>query len=183
MPGWELLMDLARALIRESVEYYHEQYPEEELMLSEYSERFDKGTWDYSDIVDIIEWKNEERFKEYNPRQFTEYNSEGLVQETINEVLEQSSVAKQLELLTDLDYVSVPTASAILVFMDPLEYSVIDWKAWGALAKLGYVEGDLSQNSIEQYLFYLGICRAMSRFYDVSLRDLDRALWMLGGDT
>lgn len=62
-------------------------------------------------------------------------------------------------------------ASAILTAIDPERYTVIDFRA---LEALGNMANDCSVNF---YLNYLDACRRLAKGHDVSLRDLDRALW------
>jgi hypothetical protein len=65
----------------------------------------------------------------------------------------------------------VPVASAILTAIDPERYTVIDFRA---LEALGNKSNDRTVNF---YLAYLDACRQLAQEHQVSLRDLDRALW------
>jgi thermostable 8-oxoguanine DNA glycosylase len=72
-------------------------------------------------------------------------------------------------------------ASAFLLFMNPDEYTVIDSRAGGFLNQEGYIPSNPSDPSIEEYINYTDVCRGLADDYDVDLRTLDRALWVIGG--
>jgi hypothetical protein len=76
-----------------------------------------------------------------------------------------------ISVLSGLRGADVPVASAILMAIDPERYTVIDFRALEAL-------GNRSNNrSVSFYLEYLSACRQLAKEHQVSLRDLDRALW------
>lgn len=67
--------------------------------------------------------------------------------------------------------------------MSPERFTVLDWKAGGVLCENGYLPDELSDDlTIENYLLYLGVCWAIAKEYDESLRILDITLWALRGD-
>lgn len=109
-------------------------------------------------------------------------NEEATVNEALEEALTADSVIESVKTLRSIAGVQVPMASAFLLFMDPAAYTVIDQKAWTVLREFGYLSNEHDNHSTEQYLLYLGTCRSLATEYDVSLRDLDRALWMIGGE-
>ena len=59
------------------------------------------------------------------------------------------------------------------MFIDPDRFTVIDKRAWRTLREAGYIEEECENPSLEDYLIYLGICRALATEYDVDLRNLD----------
>jgi hypothetical protein len=67
--------------------------------------------------------------------------------------------------------VGTPIASALLAVWHPDEHTVFDVRASGALRALGELAPDAT------YLAYVEQCRSVAARIDVSLRDLDRALW------
>jgi hypothetical protein len=57
---------------------------------------------------------------------------------------------------------------------------VIDKRAWNVLHESEYLSQELSDDpTVEEYLLYLGACWTLANEYDVSIRTLDRALWVL----
>ena len=77
--------------------------------------------------------------------------------------------------LCGLHGVGVPMASAFLTAINPLRFTIIDWRALKALAVKKSVV------TIDDYLEYLAYCRTQAERIEFSLRDLDRALWVVGG--
>ena len=65
----------------------------------------------------------------------------------------------------------MPVASAILTAIDPERCTVIDFRALEALGK------KTNDRSVNFYLSYLDACRTLAEEHQVSLRNLDRALW------
>jgi hypothetical protein len=79
-----------------------------------------------------------------------------------------------------LSGIGVPVASAVLLFINPDRFTVIDERAWSVLQETGYLAQELSNDpTVDEYLLYLGACWTLANEYDVSLRTLDRALWVL----
>jgi hypothetical protein len=102
----------------------------------------------------------------------------GNTPEEVSEALRMAASAKQgrtaVGVLCGLNGVGVPVASAILTAIHPRRYTVIDWRALKALgAKKSWL-------TVDDYLQYLGFCKERAAALGISLRDLDRALWILG---
>jgi hypothetical protein len=78
--------------------------------------------------------------------------------------------------LCGLGGVDIPVASAILTMIDPERYTIIDYRALEALGVA------VTVHTITSYLEYLDQCRKLALENDVSLRELDRALWQWSKD-
>jgi hypothetical protein len=76
-----------------------------------------------------------------------------------------------VSVLTGLNSVNVPVASATLTVIDQQRYTTIDFCALEALGV-----GRVVVN-INFYLEYLGFCRHVAKGNKINLRNLDRALW------
>jgi len=100
----------------------------------------------------------------------------------------------QLYILREhLHGVSDGVASGLLIFPFPDRHTVIDFRAARALEAL-HRDGQLADEllwrppqpdslSVPPYPLYLDACRRLARHVDVSLRDLDRALWQWHKET
>jgi hypothetical protein len=86
----------------------------------------------------------------------------------------------RLEILTLLNGVNIRMASAILMFCFPEKYTVMDWRAWKSLQKLGDLESEIL-DTYESYKIYNEKCKKIAGCYSVSLRLLDKALWQWKG--
>ncbi|MDL0126669.1 hypothetical protein [Halobacterium salinarum] len=83
--------------------------------------------------------------------------------------------------LNELQGVANSIAGAILMFAHPHRYTVMDPRATEALETLGYWTGDTAAVD-EQYESYCLRCHEVSQQTGLSLRDVDRALYILGGE-
>lgn len=175
-------MDLNGRLIREKAREYPDEaghYKSEEKMLDILPNAFAEGSWERDDLEYIVEWKSG-RFGGTNIESFNE-NSDRKVREAIDGALEANSVVRKLDCLTKLIGVRVRMATALLLFMDPQGYTVLDTKAWERLLASGHLQVELSTDpTAGEYLRYLGVCHSLAEELDVELRTLDRALWVLG---
>lgn len=82
----------------------------------------------------------------------------------------------QHQVLTLLDGVRVPTATALLAVVFPDRHTILDVRSTEALARLGAWDG------AGGYRTYLDVCRRLADGVSVDLRTLDRALWRWSKD-
>jgi len=176
------VMDLGRRVL----EHLESKYPEEEDMYDEEVEQleslptaFENGTWSQEDVEWIIEWKVGPAFVKPVLGYFHK-NDDAVVQEHIKRAAHESSIRNKVEALISLHGIGVPVASSILMFINPDRFTVIDERAWNMLQETKYLSQELSEDpNVDEYLIYLGACWTLANEYDVSLRTLDRALWVL----
>lgn len=174
-------MALDRDQILSKAEEYFEQAPDKPRYQEEESNQlerlpivFEEGTWDWDDLVWIIRWKSARVIRKF------ERNDPEEVDKVIAEVVDSSSTEQKLDLLTNIIGVRVKVGSAFLLFMNPEQYTVIDSRAGGFLSQEGYIPPLSDSPSIEEYINYLDVCRGLADDYNVDLRNLDRAIWVLG---
>lgn len=174
-------MELDRDLILSNADEYFDiatdkRYQvEEPRNLERLPEAFESGKWTWDDLEWIVRWKTDRSIGYFRR------NDRDHVEDVIGEVVESPSTRRKLELLTDLSGLQVKMASAFLLYMDPDKYTVIDSRAGGFLKREGYIPTNPDVPSIEEYINYIDVCRGLADEYDVDLRTLDRALWVLGG--
>jgi hypothetical protein len=89
------------------------------------------------------------------------------------------SEQRRLQALTQLQGVSVPMASAVLMLLSPGRYGVIDIRVWQLLHKLGTVtrNADGTGFSPNNWYQFLGIIRFFSKKLRVKARDIERTLF------
>ncbi len=69
-------------------------------------------------------------------------------------------------------------ASAILSVCYPQEFTVLDYRAWETLQGMGVTGLPVQKpNTVDAYLHYCQVCCMFAAEHNLSLRDLDRALW------
>lgn len=175
-------MTLSRdRILRHAEEYQYVApdgfYQEEEQQLARLPKVFEERRWEWSDMEWIVRWKTARSIGYFNR------NERDTVDEAISKVLETRSTKEKVELLIDLSGIQVKMASAFLLFMNPGKYTVLDWRASNTLVEEGHLPALVSQDpSIEEYINYLDVFRSIAEQFDVDLRALDRALWVMSGD-
>ena len=173
-------MTLSQELLEEQeVAYEAEEnrYAEEMERIETLPSAFTEGSWSMEDVEWIIRWKSSRSIG------YFERNDREDVTQHVNDALTADSVSEKVDILSELDGVQVRMASAILLFVNPDRFTVLDWRAWDVLHENGYLPDEMPEDpTIEDYLLYLGACWAIANEYDVSLRTLDMALWALGGE-
>ncbi|MCG1008192.1 hypothetical protein [Halorubrum lacusprofundi] len=101
---------------------------------------------------------------------------------TVSEhAFQAESARKAIQKLNELQGVADSIAGAILMFAHPHRYTVMDPRATMALETLGYWTGDTAAVD-EQYESYCLRCHELSQQTGLPLRDVDRALYILGGE-
>jgi DNA topoisomerase IB len=127
-------------------------------------------------LKDIADWKAP-RIKGYidRNRKYPKY-----VEDVTKVSLTSTNEKLRIEVLTLLDGVKIRMASAILHFCFPDKYSVMDWRAWASLRRLGKVSGKI-QDNYDCYSKYNVVCGKIAKEFGVSRRTLDKALWQWKG--
>jgi hypothetical protein len=106
-------------------------------------------------------------------------NTHHRVRAATGAVLATRNEAARIEALLGLKGVSVPMASAVLMFLDPSRYGVIDIRVWQLLHAAGAVSENAKGThfSVSQWLQFLGILRHLSSRLGVRARDIERTLF------
>jgi thermostable 8-oxoguanine DNA glycosylase len=159
-----------------------EYFDKEERSLETLPKDFRTGDWTIDDLEWILQWKLVAfPWDEQQIQEFRRENGDSEIRSVVNDAIEAPSELEAVESLRSLHGVGVPMASAILLFVNPERYPVLDKHAWETLREIGYLEHDLSDEpSVEEYLSYVEVCRTLATEYEVGLRTLDRALWVIG---
>lgn len=125
------------------------------------------------EFLDICYWKSPRGIRR------CERNSATRVEQTTQKVFSTASEEKRIELLTSLEGVSIPTASAILTLTDPVNYGVIDIRVWQLLHHLRSVTANpKGQNFTFQHWYqYLKILRHHARQLKVPTRLVELTLF------
>jgi len=126
-----------------------------------------------TEFIKMCRWKSSRAMHHYRR------NTAAAVRRTSREVLRTRDERRRLELLTSLNGVSIPTASAILTLIDPERYGVIDMRAWQLLFEIGSVE---KKPHGVGFIFadwkqYLSILREHARALGVPVRRVELTLF------
>jgi thermostable 8-oxoguanine DNA glycosylase len=132
-----------------------------------------------SEFDDILRWKLRQQYgrQEAKRKVNTPENIEATTMLCFNIPQLQDNVHDtrlRVHVLTALPGVGVPVASAILTFWKPDTYAVIDFRNWRQL-----FEGPRTATtySVREYLTYLETLEALATKFQVSMQQLDIAIW------
>lgn len=96
---------------------------------------------------------------------------------------DSGATAEKLDALTDLSGVDVPVASGFLCFLEPDRYLPVGEREWRVLEAAGELSAPYPDPpTVEDYLRYDSVCRAVCDRLDVDPWTLYRALWLLGAE-
>ena len=172
--------DLSREWVREWADKYDadyvKKYPEyaevERRVKACLERRFREGRayLDKGHFVEIAKWKSQRPLRHY------ESNDDDLVQQVTTLAFAARRDDLRLRILTLLKGVGVPVASTILHFAFPDEYPIMDVRAVTTLTQLGLWTRPV-QFSVADWQVYTDLMRDHAKRLDVTLRELDKALW------
>lgn len=146
--------------------------PAEDL-ISKLSHIKQQAYFNKSEFLAMCSWKSP------RPRHLYQSNSSAKIRRVSIDLFAAKCEKQRVELLTSLKGVGVPTASAILTLTDPKDYGVIDIRVWQLLYQCGAVRTRPSGVgfSCENWLEFLERLRHWARKFDVTVRDVERALF------
>ena len=130
--------------------------------------RFTRG-----EFLAACRWKSPRAARRYAS------NSPGRIARVSRAALATRSERRRLALLTGLEGVSVPTASALLTLTDPRRYGVLDIRAWQMLFRMGEVTANRRGRGFTpaQWLEYLARLRRLARRLGLTARAVELALF------
>jgi hypothetical protein len=125
------------------------------------------------EFLDICYWKSPRSIRR------CERNSAAAVEKTTQKAFRTKNERRKLELLTSLQGVSVPTASAILTLTNPERYGVIDIRVWQLLHALGSVKKNARGQgfTFSHWFQYLQILRHHGKRLKVPVRLVELTLF------
>lgn len=132
-----------------------------------------RGCYDRADLIQVGAWKSP-RAKGYLAS-----NTDEMIRDITSTAL-AAPLAIQHRILTLLNGVEVPMASALLMVWKPELHTVIDVRAVASLVAWGEID-DPAPKSYPPYMSYLSVCKAISQRCDRDLRTVDRALYRANG--
>ena len=126
-----------------------------------------RGYLTQDDLIVLTRWKSPRTV----PR--IEQNTGAFVQEVTRVALSMDiSEEMRIKILPILNGVQWPVASVVLHFGFEGRYPILDFRALWSLQ-----EPQPTTYTLDLWLRYINFCRQYSAEHQVSMRDLDRALW------
>lgn len=179
-------------IVPETVEDALDRYPEHAVFAQVEDDRletlpaaFRDGSYLWKDVEWVVRWycrrpldghdrSAEEEFRE---------NDMGSIENAIERVQTAEDIPERISVLTELEGVDVPIASAFLQFIDPDSFAAIDRRAWRTLDENGAVQTTYpSVVTVDVYETYLRECHGIAATADVPVVDVGRALWVMDVD-
>ena len=130
--------------------------------------------------LEIVRWKSPRSAGKYAERDISKVRRQS---RKAFEFARAGRLSQALDALVSprLKGVGVRMATAILMFYDPDQFTVMDINAWLSLVHLGVLDAfECGWEETEDYKVYQEACHSTKRWFRHSLRDTDRALWTLG---
>src|SRR6266508_3851340 len=171
--------------IREALaEYNRSEEAIDSPLFERFGRRIRQQAWlGPDDLYVLIVWKSVPRFAIRNAREALRRNPPDAIVHATRQALalvaendSEAAAVEAVRLLTQLPFVKLPIASAILTFYDPTRFGAIDPNAWSAL---GWP--DDQDWGPEDYGRYLTQIRTISRRCGLTPRAVDCALYWIGG--
>jgi hypothetical protein len=147
-------------------QYSENMSPQEEVLIGVRSLPLATEYLSLPDLEKVVQWKSPRSVHWIQPGQ------EQYIREVTRFALSTPSERARIEVFTLLDGVGWPTASVILHFYHPEPYPILDFRA------LWSVGIDLPPNyNFAFWKEYVKFCREVAKETQVSMRELDQALW------
>lgn len=131
-----------------------------------------RGYIQKEEFLEIVRWKSARAIRK------AEANNKEVVKKITKIALETDDEEIRMMVITSLNGVSIPMVSAIFTVSYPEKYGVIDIRGWHTLYNLKIVDYKKDVFNIKDWLLYLEIIRKLSKKYEVSPRDIDKAIFM-----
>jgi len=121
------------------------------------------------------------RWKSPRAIQLIKSNSEKDIFTTTKEAFATRSERSKMEILTRLNGVSYPMASAILMLLNPKRYGVIDIRVWEMFYHLKLVTTNPKGTNFKwnEWYRYLVLLRYYAKKYNVKARDIERTIFIV----
>ena len=149
------------------------EHPDTQALIKELKDVKKRGYFTKRQFLKMCDWKSP------RPRWRCESNSVRSVREVSKKVFATDYEKRKIELLTSLNGVSIPMASAILMLTNPKNYGVIDVRVWQLLYlyKSVAVKPTGRNLSFNNWYNYLMKIRFLAKKFDVGARKIERTLF------
>lgn len=123
--------------------------------------------------IQILKWKSPRPLRHY------ETNSDKDFREISKLAFESKEEKVRMHILTALNGVNYPAASAILMFYDRTQYPIIDIRVWKQLYKAGLVTTNARGQGfrLKEWEKYLEIIRAFAKSTNLTARQVEKRLF------
>jgi thermostable 8-oxoguanine DNA glycosylase len=127
-----------------------------------------------TEFYSIVIWKAN-RAKGYIKNGLLEAKT--TVNQLTSRIYSTENIRGKIELLTNINGIGYPIASAILTVCYPDEFTIVDYRAVRSLKRYGIAMNGNPSTNINSYLNYVSICKKTAQDNHLTLRELDKYLW------
>lgn len=153
----------------ENLEFYIDQYEWEKQIFHMGVEIKIRGWMNKREFLSICLWKSR------RPKKLYELNTnEGIITKSKLAFKEKDEFRK-IQLLTELEGVGIPTASAILSVVNPEKYPIIDERCIQTFRKFGIIDWKII--TANRWIEYLNIIRKLAKNNNKTAREIEKALF------
>jgi thermostable 8-oxoguanine DNA glycosylase len=144
-----------------------------QMLINELEGAAERGFLTKDEFMKICMWKSS------RPKNWYLKNSDKTIEETTAKVFDTQYEKRRMQLLTKLNGIRIPTASAILTLTNPQDYGVIDIRVWEVLYQYGSVNVNPTGTnfSFENWYNYLMKLRYFAEKHGVKARDVERTIF------
>ena len=105
-------------------------------------------------------------------------NEAATVQKLTRLSYHEGDLVRKTEYLLQLQGITLPMASAILMFYNPYQYGIMDTKVWQVLYQLGMVDGKASGKSLKtnEFELYTLLMQNSAKSHQTTLREVEQGL-------
>ena len=144
------------------------------LALMELSQSFrNRGYLLKDEALEILHWKSPRPKKHYSK------NSEERFKNISKLSFSQKDDRVKIHILTCLNGINYPSASAILMFLDPNSFPVLDIRVWEVLFEFGLVNSNPSGRNfnLDHWEKYIEIIRSYGEKLNDSVRSIEKRIF------
>jgi hypothetical protein len=134
-----------------------------------------RGWLTKNELILVCRWKSARAMK------LITSNHDHAIKTLTREALRTRSETRKIDVLTELNGVSMPMASALLMLTNPARYGVIDIRVWEVLFKLRAVTTKPrgTNFTFKEWYRLLMILRYFARHHKVSVRTIEHSIFLV----
>jgi len=151
------------------LEFYIDQYDLEKQIFQMGEKILQRGWLTKNEFLTICLWKSRRPKKRYN------LNSESEIIQITKSALNEDDELKKIRILSKLNGVLIPTASAILSVVNPKSYPIIDERCIQSLRNLEVINWKTITE--KNWIEYLDIIRKLAIKNNYTAREIEKGLF------
>ncbi|WP_417260816.1 hypothetical protein [Celeribacter sp.] len=143
-----------------------------QILLEEFHDLKKIGYYNKKQALKVLKWKSP------RPTRYYELNTEEDFINITSTAFKQHNEKLKIHILTALEGVNYPSASALLMFYDQ-KYPVLDIRVWRQLYRLGSVNSNPKGKNftLNQWSKYLEVINILSKEFKINQRQIEKQIF------